>query len=74
MRPRGTQAVGLGLGVESLGEVQKLVAAEAADRIGRTGYLFEAVGNRHQQLIANQVTVHVIHALKVVEVQQQHGT
>ena len=71
------QALGERLGLlargEALGEVEELVAAEAAQRVRGARHLLEAPGDRPQQLVAREVAEGVVHALEVVEVDQQDG-
>ena len=57
---------------EALGEVEELVAAESTQRVGRTRDQLETPRDTDEQLVADEVTVGVVHALEVVEVEQQH--
>jgi hypothetical protein len=60
-------------GRESFGQVEKLVPAEAAQRVRIANHLFQSSSDRDQQLIAREMTERVVDALEVVEVQEQHG-
>ena len=57
--------------VEALGEVEELVATEAAQGVRGAGDRLEAVRDGHQQLVADEVAVGVVDALEVVQVQQE---
>ena len=65
---RSRDLLGLPRRREVLGEVEELVAAEAAERVGRPRDVLEAAGDADEQLVADEVAVGVVDALEVVEV------
>ena len=62
---------GFGGSGEPFGEVEELVAAEATQRVGRARDEFEATRDRRQELVTDEVSVGVVHALEVVEVEEE---
>ena len=57
---------------QSFSQIQELVSPEAPKGVGGAERLLEAPRHRHEELVAHEVTVNVVHALKVVQVKQEH--
>ena len=51
----------------------ELLAPEPADDVVRPDGAADGVGQELEQLVADAVAVHVVHALEVVDVEHEHG-
>ena len=73
----GADALGDGVGLVGVGQVladdHELVAAGAADGVGRAHGPADALGHLDEQAVAAVVAVAVVHGLERVEVAEQHG-
>ena len=50
------------------------IVTRSTRRVKRSCHLFESTGDRREKLVADVVSVSVVDALEIVEVQQQHRT
>jgi len=58
--------------IRDLGQIQEFVAPEATQRVSRARDESESVGNRRQQLVADEVSVSVIDAFEVIKIDQKY--
>ena len=52
---------------------QELLAAPARDRVGQPRFAGERSGDDAQHLVAGGVSVHVVHLLEVVDIEDRHA-
>jgi len=64
--------LGLPRRVQSFGEVEEFVAAEAAECVGVARDLLEAPRDRSEHLVAGEMPERVVHPFEVIEVQEEH--